>query len=457
MSGLKTKREEFRVELGSFDENPFCEISEKEDEDRYLYMKKCENLHDLKVGWKPDSVRSRYGILGSLYDLPGRTVFRKIRPSETDRFTTDSEWKKLRAPWRHYMAFFSVWGPPGNLLYNIRVPLSVISIIIIANAVYGTCREIVNPNLPLWFAGEGSRSSAYDVTSFLVSLLLGFKINRSFDRWWLARQNFTNVCARLSGILTSVSLEKLKKDPLTEEERGRLDRVQRLLLSVPSSIIMTLYSLDKCPLKIRHILDKDEIQWIENTKEAWYFLLCKLQVLICSLTTVKSADLEKEVYQLRMDINSMFAIKRTNIPYFLSKIPTALIMVYTVITPFNLFESIMLYIEKTEDLQGKTVRNILHYWYLASLLFVLSSLIIAANEAADLLEDPYYYIPINHIAQHELGKASRLIQLVDPESDLYYTFYPQNSEDSEGDDTEKADEEVLGSQSMRTSSWFFKE
>ena len=158
-----------------------------------------------------------------------------------------------------------------------------------------------------------------------------------------------------------------------------------------------------------------------------------------------------------MDINSMFAIKRTNIPYFLSKIPTALIMVYTVITPFNLFESIMLYIEKTEDLQGKTVRNILHYWYLASLLFVLSSLIIAANEAADLLEDPYYYIPINHIAQHELGKASRLIQLVDPESDLYYTFYPQNSEDSEDDDTEKADEEVLGSQSMRTSSWFFKE
>lgn len=355
------------------------------------------------------------------------------------------------------MAFFSMWGPPGNLLYNIRVPLSVISIIIIANAVYGTCREIVNPNLPLWFAGEGSQSSAYNLTSFLVSLLLGFKINRSFDRWWLARQNFTNVCARLSGILTSVSLAKLKKDTLTEEERGRLDRVQRLLLSVPSSIIMTLYSLDKCPLQIRHILDKDEIQWIENTKEAWYFLLCKLQVLICSLTTVKSADLEKEVYQLRMDINSMFAIKRTNIPYFLSKIPTALIMVYTVITPFNLFESIMLYIEKTEDLQGKTVRNILHYWYLASLLFVLSSLIIAANEAADLLEDPYYYIPINHIAQHELGKASRLIQLVDPESDLYYTFYPENSEDSEGDDTEKADEEVLGSQSMRTSSWFFKE
>lgn len=457
MNGLKPEREEFQVELGTFSENLFCEIGEKEDEDQYLYTIKQENLRDLKLGWKPDSVKSRYGVLGEFYDLPGRTVFRKLRPNETDRVTTDSEWKKLRAPWRHYMAFFSIWGPPGNLLYNIRVPLSVISIIIIINAVYGTCRETINPNLPLWFAGEGSQSSAYNLTSFLVSLLLGFKINRSFDRWWLARQNFTNVCARLSGILTSISLAKLQKSSVTEEETGRIDRIQRLLLSVPSCIIMTLYSLDKCPLQIRHILDKEDIHWMENTKEAWYFLLCKLQVLICSLTSVKSSDLEKEVNQLRMDINSMLAIKRTNIPYFLSKIPTALIMVYTVITPFNLFESIMLYIDNTEDLQGKAVRNILHYWYLASLLFVLSSLIIAANEAADLLEDPYYYIPIHQIAEYELGKASRLIQLVDPESDLYYTFYPSNVEDGGGDETEKTDEEALGSQSMRTSSWFFKE
>ena len=44
MNDLKPEREEFRVELGSFGENPFCAIGEKEDEDQYLYMKKHENL-----------------------------------------------------------------------------------------------------------------------------------------------------------------------------------------------------------------------------------------------------------------------------------------------------------------------------------------------------------------------------------------------------------------------------
>ena len=452
MSNLRPEHEKRGTVRVDVPQTLFCEIGEQKDEEIYLYRQKCDQLVDLKIGWKPDEVKSECGFLGELYDLPGRTVFRKYRPSETDAATSDSEWKKLRAPWRHYMAFISLWGPPGNLFYNIRVPLTVISIIIGANAIYATCRETIDPSLPHWFA-EGAKSTAYNLTSFLVSLLLGFKINRSFDRWWVARQNFTNICARLSGLLTSITLVKVGNENLSEEQKTKIDRIQRLLLSLPFSMIMTLYSLDRCPLQIRHILDKDDISWMENTQDAWYFLLCKLQVLFSGLTSVKSSDMEKEVNQLRMDVNSMLAIKRTHFPYFLSKIPTALIMVYTVTVPMQLFGDVMHFIRVTEELQGKTLRNVLHYWYLASMLWVLSSLVIAANEAADLLEDPYYYIPIHQIAEYELGKATTLIRLVDPESSIRLCSSPENID---GQQNGKVHDDSINDSLRQTNSWFFK-
>ena len=264
---------------------------------------------------------------------------------------------------------------------------------------------------------------------------------------------FHKHCARLSGLLTSITLVKVGNENLSEEQKTKIDRIQRLLLSLPFSMIMTLYSLDRCPLQIRHILDKDDISWMENTQDAWYFLLCKLQVLFSGLTSVKSSDMEKEVNQLRMDVNSMLAIKRTHFPYFLSKIPTALIMVYTVTVPMQLFGDVMHFIRVTEELQGKTLRNVLHYWYLASMLWVLSSLVIAANEAADLLEDPYYYIPIHQIAEYELGKATTLIRLVDPESSIRLCSSPENID---GQQNGKVHDDSINDSLRQTNSWFFK-
>lgn len=438
------------------DESMFFKLDEKEQEKAYLYHKRAENLCDLEIGWKPDKIASKGGFLRKVYNMPGKTWFRKVRPLETERFTTTKEWKKLRGPWRHYMAFSLLWGPPGNLFYNMRVPMTVITIVILANAIYGTLSETVNPNLPHWFA-LGQRSSSYAMTSFLVSLLLGFKINRSFDRWWLARQNFSSVCARVSGLLTSISLAKLDSANATisQREKDTIHRIQRLFLAFPFSIIMTLYSLDRCPLQIRHILNKTDIEWIENTKDAWYFLLCKIHVLISSLTAKNVPDMQRELAQLRVEVHTLLTIKRTHFPYFLSKIPTALLMVYSIAVPMQLFGDIMNHIHDTAELQGDTLRNVLHYWYLAGVLFVFSALILAANEAADLLEDPYYYIPMFDIAESELGKLKKLIQLVDPG---YHDMRIKSCYiDGEHETESESEEEHDPIQSLnRTNSWFFK-
>eukprot|EP00890_Picochlorum_soloecismus_P002175 jgi/Picsp_1/2959/NSC_01183-R1_hypothetical protein CHLNCDRAFT_136917 [Chlorella variabilis] len=412
------------------------------DEKAYLYEKMCENLCDLKIGWKPDCVASDFGAIGKVHDLPGKTWFRKYRANETSKYATESEWKKLRRPWRHYMAFFLLWGPPGNLFYNIRVPMTFVSIITIANAIYGTLIETVNPNLPHWFA-LGSSSTAFSMTSFLVSLLVGFKINRSFDRWWLAKQNFINICCRASGLLTSVSLAKLRE----VDQKDKMHHIQRLLMILPYALIMALYSLDRCPVQVRHILDEDDIHWMENTKDAWYFILCKIQVAFIGLNTGEVAGMLRELNQLRVESNALLVVKRTTFPYFLSKIPTALLMVYSFAVPMKLFGDIMDYVSETEELQGKTVRNVLHYWYLASLILVFSALILAANEAADLLEDPYYYIPMHDIARTELIKTSKLILLVDPDYGATLSAH-----DHDYDDNDKNEAESI----KITRSWFFK-
>lgn len=432
---------EIRVDVESADPT-FCKLDEKEVEEAFLYQNRSDNLCDIKLGWKPESEESKFGRIGNLYDKPGKTWFRRYRPSETDKYTTQNEWRKIRRPWRHYLAFLLLWGPPGNLLYNMRVPMTFITIVVLANAIYGTMIETVNPNLPHWFA-LGAKNTSYSLTSFLVSLLLGFKVNRSFDRWWVARQTFTTVCARAGGLISSISLAKLEKENRSDAEKDDFFQAQRLLLALPFSIIMKLYSIGRCPMQIQHLLDKDELQWIESTEDAWHFLIYKVQLLLNGLPSRRSTEIDREINLLRIEINSLFTIKRSHFPYFLSKIPTALLMVYSFIVPMQLFGALMDYVSETEELQGATVRNILHYWYLAALILAYGSLILAANEGADLLEDPFYYIPMHHIAESEIEKSLRLVQVTDPENaNEYLTLFKYSSDEEQPRQKDSVDDSL---------------
>jgi len=399
----KSSEEEMAVDIDDCD-NPVCPKLTEDLLD--LYQKNCENLGDVKIGVKADTTVSG-GLLGRLYDMPGKTWFTKYRPQETTTVMTDAEWKKLYGPWRHYTSFFLLWGPPGNLFYNIRVPMTFVFVITLANAIYATVSQF--HDLPHWFA-LGNPTS-YSMTSFLVSLLLGFKINRSFDRWALAKQNFTYVCSRVSGILTSVTLAKL--DDHSEKQNKIILRMQNLLLAYPYTIIMAVYSLDRCPSQVVDILEQEDIEMIENTEDAWHLVLCELEILLHQLLSKKGNEITKEINQARVESSSLLAIKRSNFPYFLSRIPTALLMIYTFTVPMELYAVIMDNIHDTDSLRDQVAKNLLHYWYLASLILVFAALILAANEGADLLQDPFYYIPMHSIAGKELKNAARLIRLAD--------------------------------------------
>jgi len=187
---------------------------------------------------------------------------------------------------------------------------------------------------------------------------------------------------------------------------------------------------------------------METTEDAWFFLYCKIEVLMSAVKTKRASDMQKEVNQIRVEANSLLTIKRTHFPYFLTKTPTALLMVYTFAVPMELFGNVMNHIKDTPELQGQTVRNIIHYWYLACLVLVFASLVLAANESADLLEDPYYYIPIHNIAESEIERAVKLINLLDPEHGLHF---PHTHREKGWDDTEDHFERL-----KRKNPWFFR-
>ncbi len=180
------------------------------------------------------------------------------RPSITSKEARAAQWAALHSPTRYLLSLMVGFGPPSYFFFNIRYPLALVTLLIVWNCVYETL-EALYPALP-----EFATTQIWDIFrqgTFAISVVLGFKVNQVYQRFWLARQAYGGLCGNLNALaqlmhLYADSMDAIREDE--EEKRASLDEINRYCVCYAYALIMQLLTLDHLPSEARHLVRVDD-------------------------------------------------------------------------------------------------------------------------------------------------------------------------------------------------------
>jgi len=180
------------------------------------------------------------------------------RPSITSKEAREAQWAALHSPTRYLLSLMVGFGPPSYFFFNIRYPLALVTLLIVWNCVYETL-EALYPALP-----EFATTQIWDIFrqgTFAISVVLGFKVNQVYQRFWLARQAYGGLCGNLNALaqlmhLYADSMDAIREDE--EEKRASLDEINRYCVCYAYALIMQLLTLDHLPSEARHLVRVDD-------------------------------------------------------------------------------------------------------------------------------------------------------------------------------------------------------
>ena len=177
------------------------------------------------------------------------------RPSLTSKEARAEQWGALHSPDRYILAMLVGFGPPGYFFYNTRWPLALITVLILFNCTYETLGSIF-PSIP-----DFANNSIWDIFrqgTFAISVVLGFKVNQVYQRFWLARQAYGGLCGNLNSLAQLMHLyahaERGMSSLTVEEKLAYLDEINRYCVCYSYALIMQLLTLDHLPNEARHLV-----------------------------------------------------------------------------------------------------------------------------------------------------------------------------------------------------------
>ena len=179
------------------------------------------------------------------------------RPSLTSKEARAEQWSTLHSPHRYVLSLLVGFGPPGYFFYNLRYPLVLVTLLILINGIYETF-SVLNPDLP-----DFTNPAIWDIFrqgTFAISVVLAFKVNQVYQRFWLARQAYGSVCGNLNSLAQLMHLyahasnDAYLSSLTAEEKHALLDEINRYCVCYPYALIMQLLTLDRLPNEARHLV-----------------------------------------------------------------------------------------------------------------------------------------------------------------------------------------------------------
>ena len=116
--------------------------------------------------------------------------------------------------------------------------------------------------------------------------------------------------------------------------------------------------------------------------------------IICRLTRLAACPNEE------MNAGTCRRIKFTPLPFGLSLVTTGFVMLWLVLLPFGL----------TTSEKDSTATMIVSTWIAGLALFILSAMLLAIDEAANQLEDPFHSLPLFDATKTAMAHLSIVAQ-----------------------------------------------
>ena len=300
------------------------------------------------------------------------------RPDLAKHHTREPQWKQLQSEWRYLPALMVCLGPPNFVLWSVKLP--VLGILLISGGLLAANRYGLAIS-----DTHNSLKTAFHLSTFVMSLLLAFRVNRVYDRWWTARSSF----GTLGSSSTYIMLHMLTF------VQGRPD----LLLELARWLVVWQYSLKEAVLGSGHNgLDPPALALLSPTEQQIYKRSRKGRQLVVTRIRqlLAKANLQMHEYlavENKLQISTAASGQCTRIryralPHGLTLLSTGFVLIFLLSLPFAF--------------APETV-----YDWLA--LVVMSTLLLGCDATATALEDPFPFLPLNDLLKSTRRDVFRAI------------------------------------------------
>eukprot|EP00890_Picochlorum_soloecismus_P002968 jgi/Picsp_1/3672/NSC_06509-R1_upf0187-domain-containing protein len=324
------------------------------------------------------------------------TVIYDSRPNTTSKETRSEQWGKLHSPYRYLHSLFLYLGPPGYFLYNLRVPMTLVTVVILLNAVYSTLYIFLDdkfPSIPTFRTMQ--TWDIFRMGSFSLSLLLSVKISKVYDRFWSARSSFGKISGNLNMLMQLMALYSRTDAPegMSEKEASELlDMLSAWMTVYPYALTMQLLTLSRLPREVVPLIRYEEVDLLESTAKPRKFVLMKLQSIVhqFKLPMEKYLCVQNLLQDTETSAATCRRIKFTALPYNISQVCTGFVLIWLCVVPFGMQETV----DAVKRSNVTKADQIVGTWIEAVLIFFFSLMMLCTDEVANQLEDPFHSLPL---------------------------------------------------------------
>ncbi|GAX76520.1 hypothetical protein CEUSTIGMA_g3966.t1 [Chlamydomonas eustigma] len=325
--------------------------------------------------------RTGQGPFGWWPIFPFKQLFYNTRPDLTKTKTRTSEWKQLKSEWRFFQAVFCYVGPPSHILWNIKWPYLFIMITAIAVESYDVFDQfpLVDEN--------GVLATGFKLVSFAMSLLLAFRVNRTYERWKEGRSSLAGV----GNGATSLYLQAAAwiKDPKLVNDFRRFCIVWPYAIK---QVVVGEKALDPVAAAYLH---PEELAVYSKSRKGRQVVVTKVRQLAhdANLSQEQFQAMETVIQQTWKSAGDALKIKFQAMPQSLSLVCTGFVEIWCFFLPFGLTSN-------TRSFDGVAIVT----------CAIITMLLLACDEVAAQMEDPFELMPIVDIVSTYERDINRVLE-----------------------------------------------
>lgn len=303
------------------------------------------------------------------------------RPDCWTRKTRAPEWRRLRSQWRYLSSLFCYVGPPCHLLWRVKWPLLAVMAVTVSLAGY----ELARASYP-WLLNLDKGNITYScvrLSSFAMALLLTLRLNRSYERWWAARQAFGGIG---SG---AIALAQQAANWIPDEALAA--EITRWAVVWHYSALQVLTSAEALHPAGAAMLHPRELEVYAVSQKGRYVVASKVRALIeqAHLPFEKFTAMESAVQKTMENLGVCTRIKFQALPIGVGLCCTGFLQIWLLFLPLGLWND--------AD------------WFGIIAVFWLALLLLGVDEVANQMEDPFGWLPLEAIVESTQRDAARAL------------------------------------------------
>jgi predicted membrane chloride channel (bestrophin family) len=337
-----------------------------------------------RIGWGPFV----YGLWPAwLY----RLAFYDPRPDLLKSKTYPQQWIMLKSEMRWLQSLFHYLGPPSHILYNIRYPIAIILLLDIAVVVW---RGISPGTFPSALEDrEQTVKLGFQLSSFSISVLLGYKVQKGFERWRDALAALTGVGGAAWGLFQMAATY-----PSISKDEDLLSEYRRWCICWPYSVLQITTQAPELDEAAANELFPLEYEVYKAAPKGRQLVVQKLRSLVSrsSLSTAEFTAMTEMIEKGVSNQGSAIRIREQSMPQSIEYCTSGFILIWSFLSPLCI---------SSFPASDSTIN-----WVGAFIIFIMALSLLSVDEATNHLNDPFDLLPGKNIADSNRKDIKRIEQ-----------------------------------------------